>query len=140
VEVDKDRLTLRIFDAGGKLLHFFPASVGSEDKPAPSGTLHVEAVHLRPNYTYNPKYKFKGVRATKPFTIAPGPNNPVGLVWIDLDREGFGIHGTPDPGRISKRYSHGCVRLTNWDAQILATMVEKGVPVNFVGEGPAAAR
>jgi lipoprotein-anchoring transpeptidase ErfK/SrfK len=138
LEVDKDKLTLRAFDADGKLLHFFPASVGSEEKPAPSGTLEIVGVNLHPNYTYNPKYAFKGVRASRPFTIASGPNNPVGLVWIDLNAEGYGIHGTPDPSRISKRYSHGCVRLTNWDAETLATLVEKGVPVRFVGTGPTA--
>jgi lipoprotein-anchoring transpeptidase ErfK/SrfK len=136
VEVDKDKLTLKAFDASGKLIHFFPASVGSEDKPAPSGTLEIERVNLRPDYTYNPKYAFKGVKARQPFTIAPGPNNPVGLVWIDLNAEGYGIHGTPDPGRISKRYSHGCVRLTNWDAQTLATLVGPGVQVAFIGNGP----
>ena len=140
VEVDKDRLTVRAFDATGKLVGFYPATVGSEDKPAPSGTLLIEAVNFRPNYTYNPKYKFKGVKARRPFTIAPGPNNPVGLVWIALNGEGYGIHGTPDPGKISKRYSHGCVRLTNWDALSLASMVAKGVTVDFIGTGPQAAR
>jgi len=136
LEVDKDKLTLRAFDATGRLIRFFPASVGSEDKPAPSGTLEIERVNLRPDYTYNPKYAFKGVKARHPFTIAPGPNNPVGLVWIDLNEEGYGIHGTPDPGRISKRYSHGCIRLTNWDALALATLVRQGVSVTFVGNGP----
>ncbi|WP_413990644.1 L,D-transpeptidase family protein [Labrys okinawensis] len=139
LEVDKDKLTLKAFDATGKLLHFFPASVGSEDKPAPSGTLEIERVNLRPDYTYNPKYAFKGVKAKHPFTIAPGPNNPVGLAWIDLSAEGYGIHGTPDPGRISKRYSHGCIRLTNWDALTLATLVRRGVQVTFVGDGPQPA-
>jgi lipoprotein-anchoring transpeptidase ErfK/SrfK len=139
LEVDKDKLTVRAFDATGKLVGFFPASVGSEDKPAPSGTLLVDAVNFKPSYTYNPKYKFKGVRATKPFTIAAGPNNPVGVVWIGLNEEGYGIHGTPDPGNISKRYSHGCVRLTNWDALMLASMVSKGVPVDFIGNGPLQA-
>ncbi|GLS17181.1 murein L,D-transpeptidase [Labrys miyagiensis] len=139
LEIDKDRLTLKAFDATGRLLHFFPASVGSEDKPAPSGTLEIERVNLKPDYTYNPKYAFKGVKARHPFTIAPGPNNPVGLVWIDLNAEGDGIHGTPDPGRISKRYSHGCIRLTNWDALTLATLVRQGVPVTFIGNGPQPA-
>ncbi|MDQ0391116.1 L,D-transpeptidase family protein [Labrys monachus] len=139
IEVDKDRLTVRAFDAAGKLVGFFPASIGSEDKPAPSGTLQVEDVNFRPNYTYNPKYKFKGVKARRPFTIAPGPNNPVGIVWIALNGEGYGIHGAPEPGKISKRYSHGCVRLTNWDALTLASMVAKGVTVDFIGTGPTAA-
>jgi lipoprotein-anchoring transpeptidase ErfK/SrfK len=84
-----------------------------------------------PNYTYNPEYKFKGVKSDKPFTIKPGPNNPVGSVWIDLSVEGYGIHGTPEPSKVGKTFSHGCVRLTNWDAKELAAMVEKGTPVEF---------
>jgi lipoprotein-anchoring transpeptidase ErfK/SrfK len=85
-----------------------------------------------PNYTYDPAYGFKGVKAHKKFTIQPGPNNPVGSVWIDLSLESYGIHGTPDPERVGKAYSHGCIRLTNWDAEELATMVQKGTPVLFL--------
>ncbi|WP_050631024.1 L,D-transpeptidase family protein [Bradyrhizobium viridifuturi] len=132
VEVDKTRQTLRTFDAAGKLLGFYPATVGSTEKPTPSGTLKVTAINKNPTYRYNPKYRFKGVRSKHPFTIRPGPNNPVGSVWINLSAEGYGIHGTPDPGRISKAQSHGCVRLTNWDAEHVAAGVAKGTPVAFV--------
>jgi lipoprotein-anchoring transpeptidase ErfK/SrfK len=72
--------------------------------------------------------------------IKPGPNNPVGLVWIGLSGEGYGIHGTPDPDKVSKTESHGCVRLTNWDALQLAAMIRKVIPVDFVGEDHVAHR
>ncbi|KAI9881865.1 MAG: hypothetical protein M1823_006424, partial [Watsoniomyces obsoletus] len=132
VEVDKKLLLLRALDKSGALVAVYPASIGSGERPAPSGTLTVRAIAMNPGYTYNPKYKFEGVKSDKPFEIAPGPNNPVGSVWIALDREGYGIHGTPDPDKVSKSYSHGCVRLTNWDAEELARMVDKGTTVAFI--------
>jgi lipoprotein-anchoring transpeptidase ErfK/SrfK len=134
IRVDKAKQELRAFDTGGKLLAYYPATVGSGEKPAPSGTLKVTAVKKNPTYHYNPAYAFKGVRTTKPFTIEPGPNNPVGLVWIGLTGEGYGIHGTPEPGKVGKTQSHGCVRLTNWDALQLASGVSKGTSVDFTGE------
>jgi lipoprotein-anchoring transpeptidase ErfK/SrfK len=132
IEVDKPRGALRALDKDGKLVAFYPATIGSDEKPAPSGTLEVRTVATNPTYTYNPEYKFKGVKSDKPFQIAPGPNNPVGTVWIDLTKEGYGIHGTPDPDNVSKNASHGCVRLTNWDAEELARMVSKGTEVVFI--------
>ena len=131
VVVDKSARTVRALDGDGKLISFYPASVGSQERPAPSGTLPIRSVAENPTYTYRPKLKFKGVKATKPFTIAPGPNNPVGNTWIDLG-DGFGIHGTPEPQNISKTESHGCVRLTNWDAEALGKMVRRGIKVEFV--------
>jgi lipoprotein-anchoring transpeptidase ErfK/SrfK len=131
VVVDKSARTVRALDGDGKLISFYPASVGSEERPAPSGTLPIRSVAENPTYTYRPKLKFKGVKATKPFTIAPGPNNPVGNTWIDLG-DGFGIHGTPEPQNISKTESHGCVRLTNWDAEALGKMVRRGIKVEFI--------
>jgi hypothetical protein len=91
----------------------------------------VRRVDHDPIYTYNPKYHFKGVSAKEPFSIKPGPNNPVGLVWMDLGGDGYGIHGTPDPETVGKAQSHGCIRLTNWDALNLAALVDKGTPVSF---------
>ena len=132
IEVDKVRQTVKMFDASNHLIDFFPATVGSEDKPSPTGTLKITSVDRNPFYRYNPKYHFKDVHAKSSFTIKPGPNNPVGTVWVSLPGEGYGIHGTPDPGRISKAQSHGCVRLTNWDAERLASEVKKGTPVSFV--------
>jgi lipoprotein-anchoring transpeptidase ErfK/SrfK len=134
VEVDKVRQTVKVFDASNQLIDFYPATVGSEEKPSPSGTLKVTRIEQHPIYHYNPKYHFKGVHAKTPFTIRPGPNNPVGTVWISLSAEGYGLHGTPDPSKVSKAASHGCVRLTNWDAERLATEVKKGTPVSFVDD------
>jgi lipoprotein-anchoring transpeptidase ErfK/SrfK len=113
------------------VLAVYPASIGSTEKPAPSGTLNVVRVAPNPSYTYNPDYAFKGVKTHKAFEIKPGPNNPVGAVWIQLTGEGYGIHGTPEPDKVGKTASHGCIRLTNWNALELAGMVEKGVPVEF---------
>ena len=101
-------------------------------KPSPSGALKVTEIDPNPTYRYNPAYHFKGVHSRKPFTIKPGPNNPVGTVWINLSADGYGIHGTPSPGKVSKAESHGCVRLTNWDAERVADRVAKGTPVAFV--------
>ena len=134
IEVDKLRQTVKAFDPSGALIAFFPATVGSEEKPTPSGSFKVVSADANPTYRYNPKYKFKGVRSKKPFTIKPGPNNPVGSFWIGLSAEGYGIHGTSNPSKISKTESHGCVRLTNWDAALLGTNVKKGTPVVFVDE------
>jgi lipoprotein-anchoring transpeptidase ErfK/SrfK len=139
VEVDKTRETVRAFAKDGALVAFYPASVGSEEKPTPSGTLKVVSIEPNPTYRYDPKYKFKGVEATKPFTINPGPNNPVGTMWIGLSQAGYGIHGTSEPSRVSKSESHGCVRLTNWDVTRLAQSLKKGVEVSFV-EGKQASR
>jgi lipoprotein-anchoring transpeptidase ErfK/SrfK len=135
IEVDKDRQTVKAFGKSGELLNFFPATVGSEEKPTPDGTLKVTSVDQNPNYRYNPDYKFKGVKSKTAFDIKPGPNNPVGTVWIGLSAEGFGIHGTPSPSKVSKSESHGCVRLTNWDVERLARSVKKGTPVAFVPAG-----
>jgi lipoprotein-anchoring transpeptidase ErfK/SrfK len=139
VEVDTARETVRAFAKDGTLIAFYPATVGSEEKPTPSGTLKVISVQSNPTYRYDPKYKFKGVASTKPFTINGGPNNPVGSMWIGLSQAGYGIHGTSDPSRVSKSESHGCVRMTNWDVERLGQSVKKGVEVTFV-EGKQASR
>ena len=131
VVVDKPGRDVQAFSADNKLVAFYPASIGSTEKPAPSGEFQIRRIVRNPDYTYNPAYQFKGVKAEEKFTIAPGPNNPVGAVWIDLSFEGYGIHGTPDPEAIGKTQSHGCVRMTNWDALDLASLVDKGTPVVF---------
>lgn len=95
-------------------------------------------VSYNPIYHYDPKFAFKGVKTRRPFEVKPGPNNPVGLVWIDLSAPSYGIHGTPNPDAISKTQSHGCVRLTNWDAMKLAGLVRRGTPVDFVDRTQAA--
>ncbi|MBD2746822.1 murein L,D-transpeptidase [Microvirga sp. BT688] len=132
IQIVKSEKVLRALGKDGAVMAVYPASIGSEEKPAPSGSHTVRAVAKNPNYTYNPDYAFKGVKAKEKFEIKPGPNNPVGSTWIDLSVESFGIHGTPEPEKVGKAYSQGCVRLTNWDVQELAGMVEKGTPVEFV--------
>ena len=139
VEVDKARETVRAFAKDGKLIAFYPASVGSEEKPTPTGTLKVVSIQSNPTYRYDPKYKFKGVELKEPFTINAGPNNPVGATWIGLSQASYGIHGTSEPSRVSKSKSHGCVRLTNWDVARLAQSLKKGVEVSFI-EGKQASR
>ena len=130
----KSAQTLKAFDRDGTLLAFYPATAGSVEKPAPDGRLKVTVVTRNPTYRYNPDYAFKGVRSRQPFTIKPGPNNPVGVVWIGLSPgDGYGIHGTPEPSKISKTELHGCIRLTNWDALALASSLAKSTPVDFTG-------
>jgi lipoprotein-anchoring transpeptidase ErfK/SrfK len=127
IQVDKSRQTVKALDQQGALVAFFPATVGSEEKPTPSGTLKVISSDRNPTYRYNPNYRFKGVRSQHPFKI-----NPVGSHWVGLSGEGYGIHGTATPSKISKSESHGCIRLTNWDASLLGSNVKKGIPVDFV--------
>jgi lipoprotein-anchoring transpeptidase ErfK/SrfK len=138
LEVDKSTQLLKVFGRDDHLIAAYPATAGSREKPAPDGRLKVVGVSKNPTYRYNPAYAFKGVRAQKPFTIKPGPNNPVGVVWIGLSSQGYGIHGTPDPSKVSKTESHGCIRLTNWDALQLASAVSKGTVVNFIGDEKTA--
>ena len=138
IVVDKARQTVEAFAQDGKLIGFYPSTVGSTEKPAPDGTLTITSVRRNPFYHYNPAYHFKGVHTEHPFTIKPGPNNPVGLIWIALSEKGYGIHGTPDPKKIGKSASHGCVRLTNWDALQLGGAVRKGVKVEFLGDEAVA--
>jgi len=132
IEVVKSEHILRVLGKDGEVIATYPASIGSDEKPAPSGSHSVRAVARNPTYTYNPDYAFKGVKANEKFVIKPGPNNPVGSTWIGLSVESFGIHGTPDPEKVGKAYSNGCVRLTNWDVEELAKMVKKGTPVVFM--------
>ena len=132
VEVDKDEQTVKVLGKAGELLAFYPASVGSDEKPTPSGVLKVTSIDAQPTYRYNPDYKFKGVKSKEAFTIQPGPNNPAGTHWIGLSSASYGFHGTPYPARVSKSDSHGCVRLTNWDVDRLAKLLKKGTEVAFI--------
>jgi len=132
VVADKSEKQVRAYDADNKLVAAYPATIGSSDTPSPTGTHVISRIVLDPDYTYNPSVNFKQGDNDKILTIPPGPNGPVGSVWIALDKPTYGVHGTPDPSKIGKVESHGCVRLTNWDAQELAKLVQKGVPVEFV--------
>lgn len=135
ITVDKSLNALTARDAAGKIVAVYPATVGSSERPAPSGTWAVRTVAPAPTYTFDPSrltFKAKGGETGK-LTIPAGPNNPVGSTWIDLTRDTYGIHGTPDPRLIGKVASNGCVRLTNWDARELAAAVKAGTKVVFSG-------
>ncbi|MCZ8178093.1 MAG: L,D-transpeptidase [Rhizobium sp.] len=116
----------------GSLIAAYPASIGSADTPSPTGTVTIDRIALNPGYTYNPKINFQQGNNTQILQIPPGPNGPVGTVWLALSKPTYGIHGTPEPSKIGRTQSHGCIRLTNWDATELAKMVKPGVTVEFV--------
>jgi lipoprotein-anchoring transpeptidase ErfK/SrfK len=132
VQVSKTERAVRVFGEDGRLIAFYPASIGSTEKPAPEGIFEVRAIAMYPVYRYDPTYAFKGQHTREKVKVAPGPNNPVGIVWIDLSAESYGIHGAPEPEKVSKTQSNGCIRLTNWDAVALARLVRKGTPVEFL--------
>lgn len=134
--VDKQTRRVAAYDAKGTLVADYPATVGSSDTPSPHGTHVVNAVALNPTYTYNPQRNFKQGNNDKVLIVPPGPNAPVGNVWIDLSEPTYGIHGTPTPSQLFVNQSHGCVRLTNWDAWELAHMVKaKVTTVEFLDPG-----
>ncbi|WP_309390386.1 L,D-transpeptidase family protein [Chelatococcus sambhunathii] len=124
IVVEKKKGDLRAFDDAGKLVFVAPATVGSSDTPSPEGTMKVNGAFPNPYYKYDPKKNFQQGRNTRKLLLKPGPNGPVGSMWIDLAKPTYGIHGTPEPNDISKTNSHGCVRLTNWDAAELASMIQ----------------
>lgn len=130
IEVDKSRESVRAYARDGTLLASYPATIGSATFPSPSGTMKVNAVAPEAAYYFSPEGRDWG--PDEKLKLPPGPNNPVGGIWIDLSKEGYGIHGSPDPQLIGKTASHGCVRLTNWDARELASAVSEGTTVEFV--------
>jgi lipoprotein-anchoring transpeptidase ErfK/SrfK len=132
IVADKTLRQVRAYDATGRLLAAYPATIGSEDNPSPTGVYTVEQVTAMPDYTYNPAINFQQGDNTEVLTIPPGPNGPVGSIWIALSKPTYGIHGTPEPAMIDKTGSHGCIRLTNWDAEELAALVGPGVTVTFL--------
>jgi lipoprotein-anchoring transpeptidase ErfK/SrfK len=133
IEVDKRNAELRAFDEAGAMVSAYPVTVGSDQLPSPSGTHDVVAIALEAAYSYLPSENFQQGDNDQPLTLPAGPNNPVGGIWIDLSEPTYGLHGTPIPDEIDKTQSHGCVRMTNWDARELAEMVERGTVVEFIG-------
>jgi lipoprotein-anchoring transpeptidase ErfK/SrfK len=118
-------------DANGTVIFYAPVSSGSQHDPLPIGDWTVRGVYVKPHFNFNPDLFWDAEPSQKRTRIAPGPNNPVGFVWIDLDRPHYGLHGTPEPAMVGITQSHGCVRLTNWDALRLAAMVVEGTRVSF---------
>ncbi|MCU1338953.1 MAG: ErfK/YbiS/YcfS/YnhG family protein [Bryobacterales bacterium] len=131
VVVSKSESTVKAVNDMGQVIAQYPCTSGSEHDPLPIGEWKVTGVFKNPKFNYNPDLFWDAKPKDSKATIAPGPNNPVGVVWIDLSKEHYGIHGTPSPGQIGHTESHGCIRLTNWDALELAGMVDKGTPVSL---------
>jgi lipoprotein-anchoring transpeptidase ErfK/SrfK len=129
IMVDKSARTLTLYDTAGKAIAQFPASTGSEHDPLPVGSWKVQGISKNPTFHYNPKLFWDAQATEKKAKIPPGPNNPVGVAWIDLSKEHYGIHGTPVPASIGKTQSHGCIRLTNWDIAALSASVGAGTDV-----------
>lgn len=132
VVVSKSESSVRAIDSTGATIFYAPVTSGSEHDPLPLGEWVVTAVLHNPVFRYNPDLFWDADPAHTKATIPAGPNGPVGVVWIDISKEHYGIHGSPEPSRIGHSDSHGCVRLTNWDASRLADLVKKGTPVHFV--------
>lgn len=131
IEVDKSDGILRVLDASGKLIAQYTATMGSSQFPLPIGTWKILAVGHNPPWQYNPALLANAPKSDPKLEIPAGPNNPVGVVWIDLSKEHYGIHGTDEPSHIGRTESNGCIRLTNWDAARLAQMVSPGIQAVF---------
>ncbi|MGV8932510.1 MAG: L,D-transpeptidase family protein [Luteimonas sp.] len=128
VVVDKSDSTVSMLDGAGKVFAQFPASTGSKHDPLPVGDWKIQGVARDPKFHYNPDLFWDAEATDEKATIAPGPNNPVGVVWIDLSKPHYGIHGTPAPSKIGKTESHGCIRMANWSAAALSDSVAPGTP------------
>ena len=131
IVVDKSDGALRVFDKDGRMVAQFAATMGSEHDPLPIGSWKVQGAAYNPPFHYNPDLFWDASSGDDKAMLPPGPNGPVGVVWLDLNKPHYGIHGTPSPENIGRTESHGCIRLTNWDAARLALMVKPGTPARF---------
>ena len=132
VQIHLSAKTLEAFDADTNLLVHFPCSIARLVEKRPVGELHVAVVAPNPNYTFDPDVFPESPEAQelkRKLVLPPGPNNPVGVAWIGLDRPGYGIHGTPAPEAVGRTESHGCFRLANWNAEYLLRLITIGTPV-----------
>jgi lipoprotein-anchoring transpeptidase ErfK/SrfK len=135
VEIRLAEKVLEAFAADGRLLAHFPTSIARRVEKRPVGDLKVTVVVANPDYTFDPAVFPESEEAKelgRKLILPPGPNNPVGVAWVGLDRSGYGIHGTPDPAKVGHTESHGCFRLANWDAQTLLGLVWMGMTVRVV--------
>lgn len=131
IVVSKKASVLMVYDREGQVIFYAPVTSGSEHDPLPLGDWVITMVKRNPIYNYNPERFWDADPANAKEKIAPGPNNPVGVVWMGLNEPHYGIHGTAEPGEIGHSQSHGCVRMTNWDATHVADLVKDGTPVVF---------
>lgn len=132
VIVDKTCRCVEVVDAQNKVIAHYPATMGSSHDPLPIGQWKLDAPRMNPDFNYNPNLFWNAPPTDSKARIKPGPNNPVGTVWIGLSKKHYGIHGTPEPATIGKTASHGCIRLTNWDANDLANVVTPGMEADLV--------
>ena len=128
IRVCRGRKTVEAIDQKGVVVATYPATIGSVHDPLPLGKWKINGVEWDPTFHYNPDLFWDAEASDKKAKLPAGPNNPVGVVWIDLSKPHYGIHGTPEPSTIGKTTSHGCIRLTNWDATELARLVTPGMP------------
>jgi lipoprotein-anchoring transpeptidase ErfK/SrfK len=131
IRVSKTTSSLRVERASGEIVFHAPVTTGSEHDPLPLGEWKVTTVFWNPKFHYNPDLFWDADPSHAKATVPAGPNNPVGVVWIDISKPHYGLHGTPEPSRIGKTASHGCVRLTNWDAARVAALARPGALVIF---------
>jgi lipoprotein-anchoring transpeptidase ErfK/SrfK len=120
------------FDAAGNMVFHAPSTLGAGYDPSPDETLHVVKIVPDPHFHYDPTLYHEVPDSEPDAHLPPGPNSPVGIVWIALSKEHYGVHGTNDPEAIGYASSHGCVRLTNWDAQEVEHRISEGVQVAFI--------
>lgn len=131
IVVDKSDAVLRVLDEQGKLIAQFTATMGSKQFPLPLGTWKIQGTGYNPDWGYDPSLLANAPKDDPKLTIPAGPNNPIGVVWMDLSKEHYGIHGTDQPDKIGRAESNGCIRLTNWDAARLAQMIRPGITAEF---------
>jgi lipoprotein-anchoring transpeptidase ErfK/SrfK len=131
IVVSKKKSVLMVYDREGRIIFYAPVTSGSEHDPLPFGNWVITDVVRNPTYNYNPNLFWDADSANAKVKIAAGPNNPVGVVWMGINVPHYGIHGTPEAGEIGHSASHGCVRMTNWDATRVADLVRDGTPVVF---------
>lgn len=131
VVVDKSDQVLRVLDAQDHLVAQFTATMGSEHDPLPIGRWKILGFSYNPPFHYNPALFWDARKSAREALLPPGPNGPVGVIWLDLSKPHYGIHGTPEPSTIGRAESHGCIRLTNWDAARLSLMIKPGTPAIF---------
>jgi lipoprotein-anchoring transpeptidase ErfK/SrfK len=131
VVVDKSEGALKVYDAADRLVAQFPATMGSEHDPLPIGKWTIKGAAYNPSFHYNPDLFWDADGKDEKQKLPPGPNGSVGVIWLDLSKPHYGIHGTPNPETIGRAESHGCIRLTNWDAARLSLMVKPGTPAVF---------
>jgi lipoprotein-anchoring transpeptidase ErfK/SrfK len=131
IVVDKSDKVVRLLGQGDRLIAQFPATLGSDKDPLPIGNWKVNSIAYNPPFKYQPQLFWDVPDDEEQQMLPPGPNGPVGIVWVDLSKEHLGIHGTNSPETIKRAESHGCVRLTNWDAARLSQMIGNGLPVVF---------